>query len=133
MRRKTATNMKLIRYFCIDVILSIMERKLIYSIEYLEFEQSSNERTREKLRYASAILETMPVISTQFVKKLVNTDFYELRIKVDNEVRIVLFSLDNTNINQANTIIFLNGFVKKSTKDYQKEIEKATRILRRLL
>ena len=125
--------MKLIRYFCIIISYSIMERKLIYSTEYLEFEQNSNERTREKLRYASAILETMPVISTQFVKKLVNTDFYELRIKVDNEVRVVLFSLDNANINQANTIIFLNGFIKKSTKDYQKEIEKATRILRRLL
>ena len=83
-----------------------MERKLIYSAEYLGFEKNSNERTREKLRYASAILETMPVISTQFVKKLVNTDFYELRIKVDNEVRVVLFSLDSANINQASTIIF---------------------------
>lgn len=83
-----------------------MERKLIYSAEYLDFEKNSNERTREKLRYASAILETMPVISTQFVKKLVNTDFYELRIKVDNEVRVVLFSLDSANINQASTIIF---------------------------
>ena len=83
-----------------------MERKLIYSAEYLDFEKNSNEHTREKLRYVSAILETMPVISTQFVKKLVNTDFYELRIKVDNEVRVVLFSLDSANINQASTIIF---------------------------
>ena len=72
-----------------------MMRKLIYSTEYLEFEQKSNERTREKLRYASAILETMPVISSQFVKKLTNTDFYELRVKVDNEIRVILFSADN--------------------------------------
>lgn len=111
----------------------MMMRKLIYSTEYLEFEQKSNERTREKLRYASAILETMPVISSQFVKKLTNTDFYELRVKVDNEIRVILFSADNANINSANTIVFLNGFVKKSTKDYKKEIEKATNIIRRLL
>lgn len=111
----------------------MMIRKLIYSTEYLEFEQKSNERTREKLRYASAILETMPVISSQFVKKLTNTDFYELRVKVDNEIRVILFSADNANINSANTIVFLNGFVKKSTKDYKKEIEKATNIIRRLL
>lgn len=110
-----------------------MMRKLIYSTEYLEFEQKSNERTREKLRYASVILETMPVISSQFVKKLTNTDFYELRVKVDNEIRVILFSADNDNINSANTIVFLNGFVKKSTKDYKKEIEKATNIIRRLL
>ena len=110
-----------------------MARRLIYSVEYLEFEAESNERTREKLRYASSILETMPVISTQFVKKLVNTEFYELRIKVDNEIRVILFSADDSNINSARTIVFLNGFVKKSTKDYKKEVAKATNILRRLL
>lgn len=110
-----------------------MERKLIYSAEYLEFEQNSDARTQEKLRYASSILETMPIISSQFVKKLVNTDFYELRIKVDNEIRVILFSIDNDNINLASTVVFLNGFVKKSTKDYKKEITKATKILRRLL
>lgn len=106
---------------------------MIYSAEYLEFEQNSNERTREKLRYATAILETLPVISSQFVKKLVNTDFYELRIKVDNEIRVILFMVDDSNINMAKTVVFLNGFVKKSTKDYKKEIDKATNILRRLL
>ncbi|MBO4773710.1 MAG: type II toxin-antitoxin system RelE/ParE family toxin [Bacteroidales bacterium] len=110
-----------------------MERKLILSPEYIEFEQKSNVRTREKLRYAMVLLESMPVLSVQFVKKLVNTDFYELRIKVDNEVRVILFSADNDNINNASTIVMLNGFVKKSTKDYGKEIEKAIKILRRML
>ena len=103
------------------------------SPEYIEFEQKSNVRTREKLRYAMVLLESMPVLSVHFVKKLVNTDFYELRIKVDNEVRVILFSADNDNINNASTIVMLNGFVKKSTKDYGKEIEKAIKILRRML
>lgn len=52
-----------------------MKRNLIFSPEYIEFEQSSNPRTREKLRYAVAILETVQPIPTKFVKKLTNTDF----------------------------------------------------------
>ena len=111
----------------------MMNRNLFYSSDYLYFEQTVNERIREKLRYASVILETMPIISSRFVKKLVNSDFYELRISVDNEIRVILFAADNDNINLAKTIIFLNGFVKKSTKDYKREIEKATQILRKLL
>ena len=99
-----------------------MKRNLIFSPEYIEFEQSSNPRTREKLRYAVAILETVQPIPTKFVKKLTNTDFYELRVSVDNE-----------NINLASSVILLNGFVKKSTKDYDKEITKAINILRKLL
>ena len=54
-----------------------------------------------------------------------NTDFYELRVSVDNEVRVILFSADNENISLASSVILLNGFVKKSTKDYDKEITKA--------
>ncbi len=110
-----------------------MERKLIFSPEYVEFERQAAPRTQEKLRYAASLLESVPVLSTQFVKKLVNTDFYELRVKVDNEVRVILFSADSDNINTARTIVFLNGFVKKSTKDYKKEIEKAVKIIRRIL
>lgn len=110
-----------------------MERKLIFSSEYIEFEKQSSSRTLEKLRYAATLIESLPILSTRFIKKLVNTDFYELRVSVDNEVRVILFSADDENINNAKTIIFLNGFIKKSTKDYKKEINKATQIIRRLL
>ena len=110
-----------------------MERKLIFSTEYIEFESQLSSRTQEKLRYAATLLETLPVISSRFVKKIVNTDFYELRVTVDNEVRVIIFSADNENVNNAKTIIFLNGFIKKSTKNYKKEINKATQILRRIL
>ena len=110
-----------------------MKRDLIFSPEYIEFEEEASPRTREKLRYAVAILETVQSIPAKFVKKLVNTDFYELRISVDNEIRVILFSADNENINLASSVILLNGFVKKSTKDYDREITKAINILRNLL
>lgn len=109
------------------------KRELILSPEYAEFVRGASPRTREKLRYAVAILETVPLIPAKFVKKLVNTDFYELRVSVDNEVRVILFAADNDNINLATSVVLLNGFVKKGTKDYDREITKAINILRRLL
>ena len=99
-----------------------MKRNLILSPAFKEFEQSANPRTREKLRYAISILETVYPVPTKFVKKLVGTDFFELRVSVDND-----------NINLATNVILLNGFVKKSTKDYDKEITKAINILRSVL
>ena len=59
----------------------------------------------------------------------VDTDFYELRISVGNEYRAILFTIDHDNIVQAEQILLLNGFMKKSTKDYKKEIQKAQHIL----
>ena len=74
------------------------------------------------------ILETVQPIPPKFVKKLTNTDFYELRVSVDNKVRVILFSADNENINPASSVILLNGFMKKSTKDYDKKITKVINI-----
>ena len=99
-----------------------MKRNLILSPAFKEFEQNANPRTREKLCYAISILETVYPIPTKFVKKLVGTDSFELRVSVDND-----------NINLATNVILLNGFVKKSTKDYDKEITKAINILRSVL
>lgn len=115
-----------------------MKRNLILSPAFKEFEQNANPRTREKLRYTIYILETVYLVPfypvpTKFVKKLVGTDFFELRVSVDNEILVILFAVDNDNINLATNVILLNGFVKKSTKDYDKEITKAINILRSVL
>lgn len=110
-----------------------MKRNLVLSPAFKEFEQSANLRTREKLRYAISILETVYPVPAKFVEKLVGTDFFELRVSVDNEIRVILFAVDNDNINLATSVILLNGFVKKGTKDYDKEITKAINILRNLL
>lgn len=72
-------------------------------------------------------------LSKKFVKKIVNSDFYELRVSVDNEIRVFLFSANNENINLATEIIVLNGFIKKSNKDYDKQIKKAYNILNSII
>lgn len=110
-----------------------MKRELIYSSEYMDFYRKSNRRTQEKLLYATSILKTVTPVPSKFVKKLVGTDFYEMRISVDTEIRVILFSIDNDNINEAKSVVFLNGFIKKSTKDYEKAIDEGLKILRRLL
>ncbi len=46
-----------------------------------------------------------------------------------NEYRTVLFAMDNSNFIEATKIILLNGFLKKSEKDYRKQIDIARKIL----
>lgn len=46
-----------------------MKRDLIFSPEYIEFEQSSSPRTREKLRYAVSIEELQKLRQMDFSKK----------------------------------------------------------------
>ena len=84
-----------------------MKRELIYSPAYLKFMANANGRTKEKLNYAAAILEHLYPIPTKFVKKLVNTDFYEMRVSVDNEVRVILFSLASMRIPSSAGIVDL--------------------------
>lgn len=55
-----------------------------------------------------------------------------MRISLNNEYRVILFTIDHPNIIQATQIIMLNGFIKKSTKDYKPQIDIANRILQRL-
>jgi hypothetical protein len=49
-----------------------------------------------------------------------------------NEYRSVLFAIDHDNVIESTRIILLNGFLKKSTKDYKREIDKAENILNKL-
>ncbi|MDR3252429.1 MAG: type II toxin-antitoxin system RelE/ParE family toxin [Tannerella sp.] len=108
-------------------------RELIYTDEFDRYYNSLDERTKRKFNECFTILREIRVISTKFIKVLVNTDrdLYELRVSVGfNEHRSILFSVDHDNIIQATKIVFLNSFLKKSSKDYDKEIKKAINILK---
>lgn len=105
-------------------------RVLIRSTEFDAFYSSQPVNVQNKLKYALNIVAEIKVVSAKLVKKLVNTDFYELRISVDNEYRVILFTIDHENLIESEQILLLNGFVKKSTKDYRREIVKAQQILK---
>ena len=107
-------------------------RTILRSLEFDEFYQNLPLNVQNKVKYAMNIIAEIKVVNIKLVKKLVDTDFYELRISVGNEYRVILFTIDSENFMEAEQIILLNGFMKKSTKDYKKEIEKAEQIIRRL-
>lgn len=71
-------------------------------------------------------------MNKEFVKHLENTDFYELRISIStDEYRTILFAIDNDNFIESNTVILLNSFLKKNTKQYKSEIKTAEKIIKR--
>lgn len=107
-------------------------RTMIRSTEFDEFYNTLPQSVQSKVKYAMNILAGIKVVNTKLVKKLVDTDFYELRISVGNEYRVILFTIDHENLIEATQIFLLNGFIKKSTKDYKKEIDKAQQILNNL-
>jgi len=106
-----------------------MVREFFRTPAYDKFFDSLNARAQKKVDYVLDQIRYERNISTKFVKHLVNTDFYEMRISVDNEYRVIIFAIDNNNIINANEIFLLNGFIKKSTADYDKQIAIAQKIM----
>jgi Phage derived protein Gp49-like (DUF891) len=93
-------------------------RNLQFTDAFLDFINQSDENVKTKIGYLFEIIKTQAVINSKIIKKLVNTDFYELRIQINNEYRVIVFAIDHQNINQCTEVLFINGFMKKSTKDY---------------
>lgn len=106
-----------------------MERIMYKTPVFDAFYNSLNNRAKKKVDYVFEHIRTEQNVSTKFVKSLVNTDFYEMRISVDNEYRVILFAIDNDNFLNASEIVLLNGFIKKSTADYDKQIAIAQKLM----
>lgn len=104
-------------------------RTIIHSKEFDDFFDSLPIQVQDKILYALNIVIEMKIISSKLVKKLIGTKFYELRISMQDEWRIIMFPIDNDSFIECCSVLMLNGFKKKSTKDYRKEIRKAQKIL----
>ncbi len=105
-------------------------RTIYRTPEFLKFYEGLPQRVQLKFQYVLNVLASVYNISTKFVKHLQNTDLYEMRVSVGtNEYRTILFAIDHDNIIEAKSVLLLNGFLKKSNKDYNKQIELATSIL----
>lgn len=105
-------------------------RKVFHSDDFDNFYLSLDEKTKNKIDECIAILESIYVLNTKFIKKVVNTELYEMRTSVGtNEYRTMLFAVNHENIIQSTEVILLNGFLKKATRDYDKQIKRAIKIL----
>lgn len=97
--------------------------------EFDDFYFSQGEKVQAKYDYVLEIVRTQYVVNKKFVKLLEGTAFYELRISVSsNEYRTVIIAIDADDFMSSTRILLLNSFLKKSTKQYKSEIEKAQRI-----
>lgn len=106
-------------------------RTVYYSEEFKQFFDGLDNRTREKYIWTIQITETVQILPTKYVKHLEGTEFYEMRVSVGyNEYRTVLFAIDSDNFVKATEIYLLNSFLKKSHKDYKKQIEIAKKIMK---
>jgi len=104
-------------------------RTIYESKSFEEFYFSLNDRTRKKIDYVLQIVQDENIVSSRFVKNIISSDFYELRISTDNEYRIIIFTIDNDSFINSTKIILLNGFIKKSESDYAKQVKVAKNIL----
>ena len=108
-------------------------REILITPECLHYIDSQNERISTKFFQLIEVIEEIKIVHSNFIKKLTNTKFYELRIKAGNEIRVVIFAVDHLNFNECTKAICLIGFNKKSTKDYKKAIKQAEKILEKYL
>lgn len=108
-------------------------REIIITEECLEYIEKQNIRVEKKFFHLVNVIGGVRIVNKHFVKKITNTIFYELKISVLNEYRIVLFALTHDNFMESEEIICLCGFMKKSKKDYVKAVKKAEKILNEYL
>lgn len=109
-------------------------RETIHSVEYDEYYASLDEKTKAKYDYVEMIIKTQYVVNKKFVKNLEGTEFYEARISVgNNEYRTIIFAVETLSFMESKRVLFLNSFLKKSTKQYKGEIEIARKILEKYI
>ena len=104
-------------------------REIVITQECLDFIDSQDGRVITKFFQLIEVIGEVKIVHSNFIKKILNTQFYELRIKAGNEYRIVIFAIDHLNFAECTKAVCLYGFQKKSTKDYKRAIKQAGRIL----
>jgi hypothetical protein len=103
-------------------------REILITSECLAFIDNQSDRISTKFYQLIVIISEVKIVHSNFVKKLVDTNFYELRIKAGNEIRVVMFTIDHSNFAECTKVVCLNGFQKKSTKDYLRAIKTAEKL-----
>ena len=109
-------------------------RETFHSVEYDEYYASLDEKTKAKYDFVVMIIKTQYVVNKKFVKNLEGTEFYEARVSVgNNEYRTIIFAIETVSFMESKRVLFLNSFLKKSTKQYKGEIEIARQIIKKYM
>ncbi len=104
-------------------------REILITEECRAFIEKQPERVINKFYELIEVITDIKVVPSSIVKNLLNSEFYELRIKAGNEYRVIIFTIDKPNFIESMNVVCLNGFMKKSNKDYQKAIRQARKLI----
>ena len=85
-----------------------------------EFFDSLSDKVVQKIIAVIELVETEPIVPAKFFKKLTDTELYECRIRWESNIYRLFCFFD-----RDNKVVFTNGFVKKTQKTPQREIDRA--------
>ena len=83
-----------------------------------EFIDSQSAKVAQKIAWVLKAVQEIEKVPKTYFKKLVDTDFYEVRIELSGNIYRLLGFFHNGNI-----VILTNGFQKKTQKTPKSEIE----------
>ena len=90
-----------------------------------EFLDTLSDKAVQKIIAVVELVGTERIVPAKFFKKLVGTDLYEFRIRWQSNIYRLFCFFDRND-----KVVITNGFVKKTQKTPQREIDKAQRYRR---
>lgn len=90
-----------------------------------DFLESLTDKQAKKVAWTLRVIRDLDFVSQEYFKKLTNTNLWEVRVQVGNNIFRILGLIDGDNL-----IILTNGFQKKTQKTPKKEIELAEKRMR---
>jgi phage-related protein len=102
----------------------VARRILFYGNYFLDFYNSQDEKTKEKIDFVLDLIKNVERVPIKFLKYLEGTDsLYEIRVTViSGSIRIFSF------FDEGKQIILINCFTKKTNKTPKNEIKKALKL-----
>ena len=97
---------------------------IFYKNYFVSFLNGQNNKVKEKILWTLKLIEELAVIPTVYFKHIKNGEsLYEIRIKQGTDIYRIFCFFDTGKL-----VVLMNGFVKKTQKTPNSEIEKALKI-----
>lgn len=104
-----------------------MSREIIfYKNHFIEFYQKQDQKVKGKIQYVLELIKQVDRVPEKFLKHITGTNgLYEIRVEYQTNIYRIFCCFD-----QGQLVVLFNGFQKKTQKTPQKEIDKATQLMK---
>lgn len=104
-----------------------LRRVIAYEHHFEDFLKELPEKVQDKIFKVIEAIETLERVPQHFLKQIRGVKgLYEARIQLGNNIWRVFCFFDNDQL-----VILINGFQKKTEKTPKKEIDKASRLMKK--